>query len=337
MQSSKINFDLRKFIVPTIPQAVFFILVVFVVWFTDLFMQFKAFVTLNEEAVSSWNYRFFDSIPVFSSLLSLVLTAINAFFISQLNNRYSIIRTRTFLPVLFFIVLVASWHNTHTLVLSHLVLMLYLVALYVFFGIYRNRNAAEKAYTSSMLVAAASLIYYPIILFVIVFWIGLAIFYSFSVRTFLASVLGVLTPLVLFAAIKVYIEPDLNWLFLIGQSFELGMQIASRPLNELIYLGLLILVVIFGLVGVFKSMNQDSMQTRALINFNMIILLFSFACSLVFIHMFFVFLPIVAMSYSIILSHAITTRKTDFYKIVFIIFIVLNLVYVVSNLILHPL
>lgn len=337
MQSSKIKIDLRNYIVPTIPQAILLLFVVVLIWFTNIFMNTWGVRETNSVTIASTAVNFIESSTLLSKTLSLLLTALNAFFISQLNNRYSIIRTRSFLPVLFFSMLIASWHNTHSTAFAHLALSLFLVAIYVFYGIYRNRNAAEQAYTSSILVAVASLIYAPIILFIPVFWIGLSFFYSFSVRTFLATILGILTPWVLFLAIKYYIEPDLNWLYTIGESFQLGFNVLTRPFNELIYLACLTVIAIIGLVGVTSNINQDSMQARALLNFNTLLLFFSFAFTLIFPQMFFVFLPFVAMSYAILLSHPITIGKTEFYKIIFIVFIVLNIAYVVSNIIMHPL
>lgn len=337
MQSSKIKIDIRKYIVPTIPQAILMSLGIIIMWFSDIHMQTWGISTTHTNTISSTAVGLINSIPLLSKALSLLLTVLNVFFISQLNNRYSIIRTRSFLPVLFFSMLIASWHNTHSIALAHLALSLFLIALYVFYGIYRNRNASEQAYTSSMLVALASLIYGPIILFIPVFWIGLSLLYSFSVRTFLATLLGTLTPWALFLAINYYTEPDLNWLYPIGESFQLGVEVLSRPINELIYLALLIIIAIIGLVGITSNINQDSMQTRALLNFNTILLFFSFAFTLLFTQMYFVFLPFVAMSYAILLSHPITIGKTEFYKIIFIVFIVINIAYIISNIILHPL
>jgi len=142
---------------------------------------------------------------------------------------------------------------------------------------------------------------------------------------------------VIFLSVQYYTEPDLNWLYPIGESFQLGFNVLARPINELIYLAILIVIAIIGLVGVTSNINQDSMQTRALLNFNTLLLMFSFAFTLLFTQLYFVFLPFVAMSFAILLSHPITIGKTEFYKIIFIVFIVINIGYIVSNIILHPL
>lgn len=328
--------ELRNYIVPTIPMAVLLMLLVALVWFSDLFIVNTIRVSTTDRNFVSEINGFFSGNLLLSNIVSLVLTAVNAFLIGQLNNKFTIIRTRSFLPVLFFVLLMASWHETHTIVISHVALLLVLLSFFAIFGVYRNRNASEQAFLGSFLIALASIIIEPLLLYIPLIWIGLVLFHSISFRNFLATIIGALTPWILYLAIRVYAQPDLLWMKSMTESFQLGLPLLERPLNEIIYMGVLFVLSAIGFVGLSSNLNQDSMQTRSLINFNTWFLLFSFVFSMLFIRQFFVFLPFVGVGLSMLLSHPLTLKKANFYGYIFLIFILVNIAFVLSNLILLP-
>jgi len=332
----KVKLELRRYIVPTIPMAVMLMFAVALVWFSDLFIQNSIRPDLNDKTFLSEINRFFAVNLVLSNIVSLLITALNAFFIGQLNNKYTIIRTRSFLPILFFVLLMATWHETHTIVVSHLALSLVLLSLFAIFGVYRNRNASEQAFLSSFLIAVASIFIEPLVLYIPLIWIGLALFYSLSFRNLLATIVGLLTPWILYLSVRFYLQPDLLWLLSLPESFELGVSVLGRPLNELIYMGILFVLSIIGFVGLSSNLNQDSMQTCGLINFNSWFLALSFIYSMIFVKQFFVFLPFVGVGLAILLAHPLTLKKSIFFTYIFLIFIFVNIVFVVSNLILNP-
>lgn len=311
-------------------------LTVALVWFSDLFIQNSIRLDIHDKTVVSDINGYFSKQLLLSNIVSLLITALNAFIIGQLNNKYTIIRTRSFLPVLFFVLLMASWHETHTVVISHIALSLILLSFFAIFRVYRNRNASEQAFLSSFLIALASIFIEPLILFIPLIWIGLILFHSMSLRNFLATIVGVITPWILYAAVKLYYQPDLTWLLSISESFQLGIPILGRPLNELIYIAIIFVLSIIGLVGLSANINQDSMQTRGLMNFNTWFLVLSFVYSMIFVRQFFVFLPFIGVGIAILLAHPLTLKKSNFFTYLFLIFIFVNIIFVISNLILNP-
>ncbi len=316
--------------------SVLLMLMVALVWFSDLFIQNTVLLNLQDKTLVSGVNGFFSKNLLLSNIVSLLITALNAFLIGQLNNKYTIIRTRSFLPVLFFVLLMASWHETHTIVVSHIALTLVLLSFFVIFSVYRNRAASEQAFLSSFLIALASIFIEPIILFIPLIWVGLLLFHSMSFRIFLATIFGLLTPWILYLSIRLYLQPDLDWILNIRDSFQLGLPVLGRPLNEIIYMAVLFVLSVIGLVGLSSNLNQDSMQTRSLINFNTWLLALSFVFSMLFVRQFFVFLPFIGVGLSILLAHPLTLKKANFYTIIFVIFIFINILFVVSNLILIP-
>lgn len=317
--------------------SVLLMLLVALVWFSDLFIQHTVRIDSEDKFLMSEVNGFFSENLLLANVVSLLFTALNAILIGQLNNKYTIIRTRSFLPVLFFVLLMASWHETHIIVHSHLALTLVLLSFFVIFGVYRNRLATEQAFLSSFLIALASVFIEPILLFIPLIWVGLLLFHSMSFRNFLATVLGLLTPWILYLSIRLYFQPDLDWIFHIRDSFEIGITVLDRPMNELIYMAVLFVVSIVGLVGVSSNLNQDSMQTRSLVVFITWLLVLSIVISVLFVRQFFVFLPFIGFGLSVLLAHPLTLKRANFYAVIFIVFIAINIIFVLSNLILKPL
>ena len=270
-----------------------------------------------------------------TSITSLLLTLLNAFLIAQLNNRFTIIRNRTFIPVFVFLMLMSVAGQTHQLPGAHFALTLLLIALFVFFNMFRDKQASEHAFLGSLLIATGSLFIEPILLFLAVCWMGMIRFGSFSLRTFLASVFGGLVPWIFYFTIRYYFEPDLLWINTLFTGFETGFTLFGRPVNELIYLTCMTLIIITGLVGLYSNLHGDSIQSRAKLNFLTIILIFSFAFSIVFVNCYAIFIPFTLMAYAVLIAHPLTLKPNGFYAILFIVLVIINLAYLASNLILR--
>lgn len=270
-----------------------------------------------------------------TSITSLLLTLLNAFLIAQLNNRFTIIRNRTFIPVFVFLMLMSVAGQTHQLPGAHFALTLLLIALFVFFNMFRDKQASEQAFLGSLLIATGSLFIEPILLFLAVCWMGMIRFGSFSLRTFLASVFGGLIPWIFYFTIRYYFEPDLLWINALFTGFETGFTLFERPVNELIYLACMTLIIITGLVGLYSNLHGDSIQSRAKLNFLTIILIFSFAFSIVFVNCYAIFIPFTLMAYAVLIAHPLTLKPNGFYAILFIVLVIINLAYLASNLILR--
>jgi len=335
MPNNNIRVSLKNVIAPPIPMAVLMVLGVVLVWIAGFGYESKSATVQLNSPLAAYLQQFVLTNHVLSNILGAIITLLNAFLIAQLNNKFTIIRTRSFLPVFIFTMLIASWPSIHMLLSAHLALTLLIMSLFVFFEMYRDRNASEQAFLGSLLIATASLFIEPFILFIPVCWIGFMRFYSFSLRTFLASIFGALVPWVFFLAMRIYFQPDLLWLNSLATGFYVGVPFIELPLNEFVYMACTAIIIVIGLAGLFSNLHSDSIQTRAKLNFLLFLLIAAFIFSMIFIYQFLVFLPVIALCYALLISHPFTLRSTNFYGILFIVFIVVNVAFVISNIILN--
>ena len=74
--------------------------------------------------------------PNFFWLISgiLLITALNILLITQINNKFSIIRIKTFLPAFIYALLITAWKESHFLIYTHLALTAFLISLMLFWG-----------------------------------------------------------------------------------------------------------------------------------------------------------------------------------------------------------
>jgi len=323
--------SLKRIIIPSIPLAVFFVGASFVLWMSAFIGErYSTIATQNSLLVDSLQTVFLPD-SLLSNLVCIGLTLLNAFLIAQINNRFTIIRTRTFFPILIFLILLGTWNQTHTLVKSHISLTLFILALFYFFSMIRDRKASEQAFMGSFLISVSSLLITPLIFIIPVCWIGFMMFQSFSLRTFLASIFGVLSPWILYVSALYMLQPDYDFSKLIHIFSNLDFSSSNFSLPEIIYGSSISVIMLIGLAVLFSITNSDAINTRNKLNF-LILMLFSLVIlSFLFRDQIFSFLPIIALVYSMLLSHPLTLKQNNFNGILFMIFCLINIAFVISK------
>jgi len=150
--------SLKKFIVPSIPLAIFLVGCCFILWMaTYVVTRYSAVTTQDTSIVESLQSIFLHN-SILLNLVCIILTLLNGFLVAQINNRFTIIRTRTFLPILIFLMLIATWSQTHVMIGSHLGLTLFILALFYFFSMSRDRRASEQAFDNPAFVYHSGLL-----------------------------------------------------------------------------------------------------------------------------------------------------------------------------------
>lgn len=323
--------SLKNLIVPSIPLAILLVGFCFALWLS-------AFLGGSIGNLPTQNSSFVDylqSILLPNTLMSNMVSAgfvlLNAFLLAQINNRFTIIRTRSFLPILVYLLLMSSWNETHIVNGSHFSLTLFIFALYHFLNIYRDPKASEMAFMGSMFIGVASLVINPLIFLIPVFWIGFGFFQSFSIRTFLATILGVLAPWFIYLSIFYFFNQQIELSQLLSANFNLAIDDITLSIPRLIYIASLIIIMIISIFGMYSITNGDAIRTRSNLNFLLLLLVCILILSFVFRNQLASFLPIIALLYAMIISHPFSLKTNNFYGILFIIFLVVNVTYVISK------
>ncbi|MDD4991202.1 MAG: hypothetical protein PHR83_03110 [Paludibacter sp.] len=324
---------LKNIIVPSIPLSVLLILSCVGLWVASDFGAQLAAAHSTQSTVVDSMLSFLSLSALLSSLISLGLTMLNVFLLSQVNNRFTIIRSRTFLPTIIFLILMSSLSETHLSNGSNLALTIVLLSLFYFFRMARDRNASEQAFMGSFLISLGSIIINPLIFIIPVCWIGFMMFQSFSLRTFLASIFGAVAPWIIFTAGEAILlgKIDIGNIFILNPVLEFNPAII--PLQGAIYFGTLLAIFIVCTIGMFSLSNSDAIHTRNKLNFMLLLIISLIILTVIFRSQFSSFLPIIVLIFSLLVSHPLTLKQNNFYGIIFLIFCAINIAYIISKFI----
>ena len=323
--------SLKNLIIPSIPLAAFLVGSCFVLWMSAYVgARYSTYSTQTTSLTESLQSVFLPN-SLLSNLVCIAFTLFNAFLVAQINNRFTIIRTRTFLPIVIFLLLLATWNQTHVMIGSHIGLTLFIFALFYFFNMTRNRNASEEAFMGCFLISLSSLLINPLIFIIPVYWIGFMMFQSFSLRTFLASIFGALSPWILYVSILYLLQPDYDFSHLFNSTIVFDYSLPAFSIPEIVYTASMGLIMIISIFGMFSVSNGDAINTRNKLNFLLFMFISLVILSFIFRSQFISFLPIIGLIFSMLISHPLTLKQDNFNSILFIIFCLINIAFIISK------
>lgn len=268
---------------------------------------------------------------VWLNVAGFFLSAVSAVFMARLLDRYAFTHSRSFLPVVVFMLFMAVWEPSHMAWQSHAALVLFIGALYAFLGMYRRPTAAEEAFLGSLLVSVGSMLVNGLLLLVPLCWVGFGILRCLSLRTFLASILGVAAPWVLHIAGVYVLEGTVDVAGLWQWQFEPGFGLEELMVPTKIYIALLFFVFFVVIAGTYAGYQQQAVNTRRNVNFVLLFLLGFIAAFLFQADFSGVFFPFIALCFAVFIAHVYSYRPTRLYRVVFAVFVSLNLLFAVYN------
>lgn len=289
------------------------------------FFQLQESTELQSSDNSNW-------LMAYRMIAIVVLISLNSVLLRRFVLHFSIIRTKSFLPVLFFLCFTAVWPDLRTNVFPHFFLTISLVSLELFFGMYRERSAVEQAFLGSILIALASLVNPLILIIFPLFWIGFTILKSLSLRSLLASLSGIAVPWIIYATVFILKGYKME----IADEFTLFLQPLAIDVTDnspalLLYVALLSSITLFSLGGLFSKLLDDSIQTRKYIHMLVMLLFTLISLAVLYTEIEVLILPFIAFLLSVLLAHPFTLRKALLYPVLFIIFVAATVFYLVCQ------
>jgi hypothetical protein len=213
----------------------------------------------------------------FRVLLDCAFVLLFAFILNHADTRYNIIRARTSLPFYMAGLLLA----TNNFILGNSVesigALLIILAISSLFASYQHPRAEKQAFDISFLLSLASLLWLKCIFLLPVFWIGMYMMKTLNLKSFAASLIGIITPywfaFFYFAYIDDY-SPLLNHLLSIID-FQ-WIDFMKAPLFTWIHLGVTLLATLFSIGHTIFSSFTDKIRTRSYLNFLFLVLISSY-------------------------------------------------------------
>lgn len=213
---------------------------------------------------------------------------VNVFLMVELNNRNALMRQYSRMVSCSYIVLMmmCPWmlRDLQTMLLQTSVIL----SFYLLFPTYQRRSAMGAKYWAYLSLGVGSMVWPSLLYLLPLFWIAESAFLmSFSVRSFFASILGILTPVWVLMPLVVYkgmydslIEHYVQLLpgEKIMASFQDVMLLipTALPMDvmQIISVGAIVVLFLTGLIHYLRNSYADKIHVRMLYQFIMLIAVF---------------------------------------------------------------
>lgn len=317
--------NLKKIIAPNAALSVLLIVLYLFTWV----MNYISFPDFNnyDGAVS----RITDINKSTSLIIILLITAFNLLLIDRFNYKFNIIRTKTFLPLFIYALLITTWRESHILIFPHIAVSIIILSMIFLFDMYRNKLAVEQAFIGSLLIGVLTL-FNPVYSFIIlIMWLGFGLLNCFSIRTFLASLMGTAIPWIFYLSYHLFTGKEMLTFQHLEVDFTPDLIFNQDEIHVRIYVVSLLLILIAGLANLYRNNFNDSIQTRKYLNYLVLLLLMVLIPVLLLSNNILSFLPLIAFGYAMLLSHPFSLHKSKWLTILFFIFCAVNAAYFFYN------
>lgn len=247
-----------------------------------------------------------------ATAVNLALIAATAYFLVELDTRNSIIRIYSRMIPSSFLVL-ATMSGAFVNDTFAYTCLLWTLFMMFFFSSYQDKTASGRVFLGFMFLGIASLLFVQTLFFLPVLWLVMSTnLMSFSRRTFLASIIGVIIPY-WFIGGFLLLKGDLSFfathftdIAVFGNIFDFSM------LRNADYVTLVVMVVlsITGAIHCVRNSNKDKIRTRMFCELLTTLNLFATVFIILQPVHFTSILPVLTISTSALISHYIVLTNT---------------------------
>lgn len=196
-------------------------------------------------------------------LAGFVACAVCVYLLAELSITFVLLRINSRMISSTLALLLASAVMLHELQTVHLILLCSVIAYFPLFGSYQRPRGSVLSYVTFLLIGLSSLVFPQLLFFVPVCWISQIILRSMSARTWVASLLGIITPYC-FLFTYAYCTDQMP---LFTDRFVEMMRIelpdfSSLSLQYIVVAALSLIHFLVGMVDFLRNKHFDKTRTR---------------------------------------------------------------------------
>ena len=205
--------------------------------------------------------------------------------------------------------------------------------LLLLFASYQDRESRGKTFYMFTLVSLISLVEPYFLLFVPAIWLLMATtIFSLTTRTFLTSIVGLLTPYWLYFGVKLAqnpLNPEATTSILSHfDDIQLNIDYGALTIPQLIYLGLLVVMFMTGAIHFWITSYMDKIRVRQIYYSMIILAVYTMALIAIQPQMYNVLIYMLTITVSPIIAHFMTFTRTwlsnAFFLIVMAVIVILT-------------
>jgi hypothetical protein len=262
------------------------------------------------------------------SLLFLAVALVQRF-----NFRFVIVRGKTVLPFLFFLLLNSVNPDFFPIRPISIAIFLILFAMFELFGSYQNQMAAGRMFNMMFFLCVGSLIWPYILWLIPVFWIGMYQFRILNIRTFSATLLGLFTFFLFLSGWSIWKHDSSVFINMVQclSDFRIVFANESRLTEWPKPLCFCFLMIVL-LFHISSQETEQSIRTRHFLSFLFMFGFYAFILSFFYADTFVDFECVFYLSTSLLASYALSEKYGIALLILYYLLIVVLIVFLFIRL-----
>lgn len=240
--------------------------------FIGLLSWLGTLLSAGEPPVSYTDY----GMPLFSLLISvipqgafwakflaLLMVMANGLLLIQMNTKYILVRNRTHLPALFYILLCSGFTDLQTLTPSVFSAFFVILALDSLFATL-NTNHLDGTFKAGFLISLGTLFYLPTVSVFLLMFFAIVILNLSGVRPWLAAIAGFITPLFFTVFYYYYFNDEFQLVQIITSVVEEGLPYGLVGLNDksVVWLSFTLLLMVVSGINLMASLPTQKINVR---------------------------------------------------------------------------
>lgn len=191
---------------------------------------------------------------------------INAFLIAVFMYKINISRKVMFMPMFLYILIISANVRSHYAPEEQIALVLFIGCMYMVFKMFKQQDAVEQAFLSSLMLVCASMFISDILWLLPVLWLAYIIERSASWRVYSASLTGVATVFILWLAYLLWIQNPYYLIDALSKTVSRSIPYIHYNMVYYLYLIMNIVLAFIGVANYFSNIYQESTGTRAVLS-----------------------------------------------------------------------
>jgi len=197
-------------------------------------------------------------------LMGMGASVVAVYLLAELNNQNALIRVGSRIISSILALLLAIVFQLHTFQTGHIVLLLVLLSLFSFTSLYQNPSPVHS-FLAYLFFSLATLAFPKLWLFVPIWWFSLFYMRGLTLRTFVASCLGLVVPYwFYFSALFCLDDYEAIQGFYHEMADFYWPSLSDVTVEKLVQIAYLLLLLSVGIVEVLLNQHKDKVRVRIL-------------------------------------------------------------------------
>lgn len=245
--------------------SIVYLIIAVLLWLQSLMSPFgyTFFESEYKDLLYSPIYSVTQRFPLLQVVLSLSLVLFVSFLIQQINISFSLIKVRTKLPALVFILLAGGLTPMHTLHPVYIAAVLLMLSIYSIFSVFNNPEPVTHFFNAGLFLSIGSLFYFNMVALLPAFFIAASMLRREPLfKDYFALFVGFIVPWIFAFSYLFFTDRIADAITIFGNNILTPVNHFNKNYMLLGYSGVIALLTIIGSFKMIQLYDSSKVSTR---------------------------------------------------------------------------